>query len=87
MRTRHNIMMDKETWDLLNEIKMITDKSISQIVEEAVKEYIDRHKNDSLKLMLLTTVPYVDDEENEELTKLLDELTPEDLEVAEIEEI
>ena len=87
MRTRHNIMMDEEVWQLLKEARMATDKSISQILEEAVKEYIERHKKDSLKLMLLSSIPYVDEEEEKELTELLDSLTQEDLEVAEVEKL
>lgn len=79
--------MSNEIWSILKELKRISDKSISEIIEEAVKEYIERHEIDSLYFKLMASVPPCDDEENEELTKLLDSLTEEDLEVVRDEEI
>ena len=79
--------MSNEIWSILEELKRISGKSISEIIEEAVKEYIERHEIDSLYFKLMASVPPCDDEENEELTKLLDSLTEEDLEVVRDEEI
>ena len=79
--------MSNEIWSILKELKRISDKSISEIIEEAVKEYIERHKIDSLYLRLMASVPPCDEKENEELTKLLDSLTEEDLEVVRYEEL
>ena len=87
MKTRHNIMIDDELWKTLSELKKTLDKSISQILEEAVIEYLERHKYNSLYFKLMASVPPCDDEENEELTKILDSLTEEDMEVVRVEEI
>ena len=84
-KTRRNITMNNETWTVLNELKKVLDKSISEIVEEAVLEYLKKHKFNSLYFKLMTAVSPCDEKENEELTKILDNLTEKDLEVVEIE--
>lgn len=87
VKTRHNITMSKEVWTILNELKKSLDKSISEILEEAVLEYLERHKYNSLYFKLMANAELCDDEENEELTKILDSLTKEDMEVVRVEEI
>lgn len=79
--------MSNETWLILKELKKISDRSISEIIEEAVKEYLERHKINSLYFKLMASAPPCDDKENEELTKILDSLTEEDMEVVRVEEI
>ncbi len=86
-KARHNIMMDDEIWKILSELKRIMGKSVSKILEEAVNEYLKRHRFNSLYFKLMATVPPCDEEENEELTKILDTLTEEDLEVVKVERL
>jgi len=86
-KARHNIMMDDEIWKILSELKRIMGKSVSKILEEAVNEYLKRYRFNSLYFKLMATVPPCDEEENEELTKILDTLTEEDLEVVKVERL
>jgi len=86
-KTRHNITMSDETWTILNELKKVLDKSASEILEEAVNEYLEKHRFNSLYFKLMATVPPCDEEENEELTQVLDSLTEEDTEVVKVERL
>ena len=52
-----------------------------------MREYFEKHKFNSLYFKLMAAVPLRDEKENEELTKVLDSLTEEDLEVVRVEEI
>jgi len=86
-KTRHNITMNESVWKILHELKKIQDRSISAILEDAVIEYLKKHGYNSLYFKLISTVPECDDKENEELTKILDSLTGEDLEVVKVEKL
>ncbi len=87
VKARHNMTMSKEVWNVLNELKKTLDKSISEILEEAVLEYFENHKYNLLYFKLMANTEPCDDEENEELTKILDSLTKEDIEVVRVEEM
>ncbi|WP_036226246.1 ribbon-helix-helix protein, CopG family [Mesoaciditoga lauensis] len=78
---RHNITMDSETWKILEELKRIQNKSISEIIREAIKELLKNHKYNKVYFKLMANTPFCDEEENEELTKILDLLNEDDLKI------
>jgi len=86
-KSRHNITMSDKTWTILNELKKVLNKSASEILEEAVNEYLEKHRFNSLYFKLMATVPLCDEKENEELTKALDSLSEEDTEVVKVERL
>lgn len=86
-KSRHNINLDPSVWLILNEIKRLTGESISQILEKATWEYLKvKGFNRAYFKLMLASEP-CSDEENEELTKILDSLTEKDLEIARTQEI
>ncbi|WGS66019.1 ribbon-helix-helix protein, CopG family [Marinitoga aeolica] len=78
---RHNIMIDPETWKILKELKRIQNKSISEILREAINQLLNSKKYNKTYFKIMTNASYCDDKENEELTRILDSLTEKDLEV------
>lgn len=87
IRKRHNIMLAQPTWIILKELKRIHEKSVSKILEEALWNYIETKGYNSLYFKLMADVKPCDDKENDELTKILDDMTEEDLEVVRSYEI
>lgn len=85
-KTRHNITISKEKWAILSLLKKTLDKSYSEIIEEALSEYIEKLNINKVYLQLMS-VPFCDKEENEALTRELDSLTKEDLEVVKVEKL
>jgi hypothetical protein len=79
VKQRHSIVMSPQTWKTLEKIAEIKRKSLSQLLEEAVISMIKTEKINSAYFKIMSTVPYCDDDENEELTKMLDSLTEQDL--------
>lgn len=85
-KTRHNITISEEKWAMLSLLKKALDKSYSELIEEAISEYLENRKINKVYLQLMS-VPFCDKEENEALTRELDSLTEEDLEVVKVEEL
>ncbi|ACR79955.1 hypothetical protein [Kosmotoga olearia] len=86
-KERHNIMMRPSTWKVLNELKRILGKSASEIIERSLWKFIESEGYNSLYFKIMSTVEPCDDEENAELTKILDAMTKEDLEIADGHEL
>ncbi|WP_368494356.1 ribbon-helix-helix protein, CopG family [Marinitoga sp. 1138] len=84
---RHNIMIDPETWKILQELKRIQNKSISAILREAVNSFLETNKYNKVYFKMMANVPACDDQENKELTEMLETLTEDDLKVVESYEI
>ncbi len=64
----------------------MTRKSISSIIDDAVKYYVDS-KPEMAVYKRLASLPYVDDEEQAEIEEELKSLTEEDLEIDKVEVI
>ncbi|BDU51672.1 hypothetical protein [Haliovirga abyssi] len=84
---RKSIVMDKELWEHLKIFKELHKKSISFIIREAVKKYLEEKTKNDLAYKMRVLTPYVDDKEQEEIKNILSNLTKEDLETGEIIEI
>jgi len=82
--TRKTVIMDDDLWEVVRSISFMSKKSISQIVREALKDYIDK-RYPAIERYL--SLEYVDEDEEEELLKALSQLSKEDLKVAERKEI
>jgi len=80
-KERHNIMIDNQVWAALQELKRLKGKSMSFIMEKAVKNYLKSNKYNNLYFKLMNTVPFCDNRENEEITEMLEQLTEENLEI------
>jgi len=83
MKERHNLTLSKETWELLRKVKEIEGKSISSILEESFLMYLKKKNYNPVYFKIMLTTPPCDSKEEEELTKILDNLSDEDLEIAE----
>lgn len=81
-RQRHNLTFSPEIWKILTELKRVQGKSISQVVEDAVRSHIRSEGYNKAYFKMMSDSEYCDDVENDELTKVLDSLTEPDLEVA-----
>lgn len=86
-KSRHNINLKNKTWSILQELKRIQNKSISNIIDEAIEKYLKDMGYNTLYFKLLTTLPEVSDEENSEILNELKSLTDEDMEVVKIEKL
>ncbi|WGS65906.1 hypothetical protein [Marinitoga aeolica] len=86
-KSRHNINLKNKTWMILQELKKIKNKSISNIIDEAVDKYLKDSEYNTLYFKLLSTLPEVSDEENIEILNELKKLTNEDMEVVKIEKL
>ncbi len=84
---RHNIMIDSETWKILQELKRIQNKSISSILREAVNTFLEVNKYNKIYFKIMSSVSVCDDEENKELTEILETLNDDDLKIVEKYEI
>lgn len=82
--TRKTVIMDDDLWEVVRSISFMSKKSISQIVREALKDYIDKRYP---AIERYISLEYADEDEEEELLKALSQLSKEDLKVAEREEI
>ena len=80
-KERHNIMMTPSSWKVLKELRRVQGKSASEIIEMALWNLIKTEGYNSLYFKIMATTEPCDPEENEELTKILDQMTEEDLKV------
>ena len=86
MRTtkeRHSITMSPLAWTILNKLKAIQKKSISSILEESLMNMIKEEGYNATYFKIMASASACNDEESKELTKILDSLREEDLEIAE----
>ncbi len=81
-KERHSIMMRPSAWKILNELKRLHNTSNSELLEEALWFFLKAKKYNPLYFKLMTTVAPCEPEENEELTKLLDDMTEDDWKIA-----
>ncbi|MFB6226664.1 MAG: ribbon-helix-helix protein, CopG family, partial [Candidatus Paceibacteria bacterium] len=84
---RHSITISPEVWEILENLKQTKNKSISELIENAVKKQIKDEGYNATYFKMMADTEYVSDEENEELTKALDKLDDEDLEIADEYEV
>lgn len=87
VRERHNIMINPKLWEILKRLEVIKGKSISKIIEESVIKMLKEEGYNTTYFKIMSSVLECDDKENEEITKVLDSLKEEDLEVAESYEL
>ncbi|HAA84742.1 MAG TPA: hypothetical protein DCE14_00075 [Kosmotogaceae bacterium] len=80
-KERHNIMLTPSSWKLINELGRIQRKSASEILEEALWKMIESEGYNSTYFKLMATAEQCDPQENEELTRVLDEMTEEDMRI------
>ena len=83
LKSRHNIMMSPEVWSVLQELHRIQGKSISGLIEAAVWAYVKAQGYNATYFKIMSSAPLASDEENAELTELLDGMTADDIEVVE----
>jgi len=81
-KQRRNITIKPSLWELLKKIGQIQGKSASSLIEESVLLYL-KEENINEAYLKMMHVSEVSDQENEEITKILDTLKPEDLEEGE----
>lgn len=82
MNKRHNLVLSDETWTILNELKKLQGTSISAIIEKTVQTYLEANKYNKLYFDLLSISPFCNDQENEELTNSLNNLTEDDMQIS-----
>ena len=80
-KERHNIMLKPSSWKILKELKKVQGKSASEIIEHALWSLIKTEGYNSMYFKIMATTEPCDPEENEELTRILDQMTEEDLKV------
>ena len=81
-KERHNIMLKPSSWKVLKKLKRIQGRSASEIIEHALWNLIKTEGYNSMYFKIMATTEPCDPEENEELTRILDKMTEEDLKVA-----
>jgi len=81
-KQRRNITIKPSLWELLKKIGQIQGKSASSLIEESVLLYL-KEENINEAYLKMMHVSEVSDQENEEITKILDTLKPDDLEEGE----
>lgn len=80
---RHVIMMKSSAWKMLNVMKRKQGKSTSEILEAALVRYANEEGFNPLAIKIMNDLEACSPQENEELTKILDQMTEDDLEVVE----
>ena len=81
-KERHNIMLKPSSWKVLKKLKRIQGRSASEIIEHALWNLIKTEGYNSMYFKIMATTEPCDPEENEELTRILDKMTEEDLKVS-----
>ena len=80
---KHSVVIDEKLWSSLSSLSQKEGKSVQELVHQAIEDFLESYE---LKKRI-QEIPYVDDDENEELTRSIDLLTPEDLEIVKVEEV
>lgn len=86
IKEKHTISISSDTWRLLEYLKYATRRSISSIIDESVRHYVQSNAEWRIYAKL-TSVPAVDDKEQKEIEKLLNSLADDDLKVVKVEEL
>lgn len=81
---RKSIVMDEELWNDLKIFTEIHENSISSVIRNAVKIYLQENTKEDLAYKMRTMTPFVDDEEQKELEEVLKNLTAEHFETGEV---
>jgi hypothetical protein len=79
---RHNLTISPDIWSILSELKKIRNQSIGEIIEDAVKKLIKDEKLNTTYFKIMRSAQFCDPKENEEITRILDNLTEDDLEIS-----
>jgi hypothetical protein len=87
LKTRHNVMFSNDIWQILQQLKKVQGKSISELIETAILKMMKDDNYNEMYFKIMSTTSYCSDQENEELTSLLESLSAKDLEIAEEYEI
>jgi hypothetical protein len=82
-REKHNITLAPKTWNTLKVLRRSRGKSISQIIEEAVDDMIKNRNYNPTYFKIMSSTEFCSDEENKELSKMLNSLTEDDLKIEE----
>jgi len=77
-KIRKNITITPSLWEILRIVGTAQGKSASSLIEESIKVYLKK-ENINMSYMKMMAAPYLDDDENEEISQALDQLTVEDL--------
>lgn len=80
-------MFSDDIWRLLQQLKKIQGKSISELIETAILKMMKDNNYNEIYFKIMSESTYCSDKENEELSLLLDSLSARDLEIAEEYEI
>lgn len=78
-----NFKMNEEKIMELKEVATIFNLSITEIILEALNEYIKKLKEDPY-YRLCSNIEEASEEESKEILEEIDKLTPEDLEIVEV---
>ncbi len=81
---RKSIEMDEELWNDLKIFTEIHKNSISSVIRNAVKIYLEENTKEDLAYKMRTMTPFVDDSEQEELEEVIKDLTPDHFKTGEI---
>jgi hypothetical protein len=81
-KTRHNITLSPKVWRILKELKRVQGLSISEILEAAILKTVKDENYNPAYFKIMANAQPCDEKENEELTKILDGLSEEDLKIA-----
>lgn len=87
LKTRHNLTFSPEVWKILSLLKETQNKSISEILEQAVLNLVKSEKYNGAYFKIMKTATFCDDVENAELISLLDRIARKDLDIDEEYEI
>jgi len=81
VKLRKNLTISEDVWAILETLKRIQGRSISDIIENSVKKYVKLEKINPLYLKMMTdpNVKYMSQKENNEITTILDNMTEEDM--------
>jgi len=81
-KERHNLVMSPQVWHILSELRKIKSESISTILEDMVLNYLKNNNFDTVYFKIMSS-PYCDSNESLKISKALDSLTSDDLEIVE----
>ena len=79
-KVRKNITITPSLWEIVRSIGKIQGKSASALIEESIKLYLKK-ENINRAYMKMMQAPYLDDEENAEISRALDRLSEKDLDI------
>lgn len=79
-KIRKNITITPSLWEIISSVGKIQGKSASSLIEESIKVYLKK-ENINRAYMKMMNAPYLDDEENTEISQALDRLSEEELDI------